>query len=1130
MLRFLCLGFFTVLLALSGIAQAANVNFNGGTVSNCTRNGTTYNCTTAFIGDNDTAVIANGYTVVVNGSIQLAWAQGLQMSGSSRLEATGNINLIASNNLNIAGGTIQAGGDYLIGGNNSSTTANIIATTVSNNGQAHTIRGSVTATGSVSFATSTTVTGAVSGASLSTGSSNAIGGAVNVTGNINLGSSTTITGAVSGASITTGSNNAIGGALSVTGAIRLGSSTSVTGAVSGASIVADADASLGSTLTVSGAIDLASRVIVNGAVSGDSIVTNSNVQLRNTLTINRSITLSSGNTITGAVRGASITTDSGTTINSTLTISGAITLGSSNTVNGNVEGNTLTLKADNTKINGNATITGNVLMESGTSINGDLRGYDVRTNASNVRITGNAAVNTLYLGYSASVGKVITCTGPGGKDCNCVTRENQWDFTSQHTCGGAAPPAGAHHFQITHTGSALTCQPQTVKVTACANANCTAPNFTGSSTVTLQPGGKSFTFTGETTTATVEQTSAGSAILNTNATGTTCVNTANASAPNQCLMTFDDSGLQVSVANHIAMKNANVTIQALTASADKQSCVPLLKDKQVNVDLSCAFVDPVAANARSDAKVSINSKSFSCGVGATSVPFTFNASGLATTTLTYQEVGQVTLSAMYSASGSGSFNARGAGNFIAAPAGFVIEATKPNNSSLKIIPGTDITASSAVFALAGEDFNVRAWAVNDKGEVTTNFGSEKNPHNIQVTPAITNPTDSANLGTVTPGALNTLTRGVWTSNAWRFDDVGIITLTATLLGNNGNYLGYAAPDNTFKTKGEQKVGRFIPAYFQTALPAVAAQGAILTPGQVPFGTASGLLMPCRTSSNSPLLLSPCAQGFIYSGQPFYVVVKAFNVANKPTLNYKGALVRNIVLSAKAANGGATALATGAMPVIVQSFDFNQGVGLSTLSPVFNFTTAPNARTGTDPTQFFLRAIDGDNVTSLRSSASDSVEQAITAVSGRVLVPNVYGSPTSSMPVTVQAQFYDGTRGGFLFNPVYNAPANAAPDITLKDAISYSNCQNALAEPGTNNCIAAAANLQLLAPDNPGFSLGKASFRLQAPTPRQNGAGSVTITLKSSKNGEWIKYLPSTSGTATFGIYRSGPVIYTREVY
>ena len=168
--------------------------------------------------------------------------------------------------------------------------------------------------------------------------------------------------------------------------------------------------------------------------------------------------------------------------------------------------------------------------------------------------------------------------------------------------------------------------------------------------------------------------------------------------------------------------------------------------------------------------------------------------------------------------------------------------------------------------------------------------------------------------------------------------------------------------------------------------------------------------------------------------------------------------------------------------------FTQGTGLAP-DAMFSFTQVPTATTGTKATQFYVRAVDADQVTSQRTGA---VEQAVTAVSGRLLVANVDGSPSSNMPVTLQAQFYDDNRRGFVFNPMYEAPAKA-----LAGFLRFDRCQKGLTSNAATFACTSAAQLQLVQPGQATFTGGKADFRLVPPGRARNPSErSAIIALRS----------------------------------
>lgn len=1025
------------MLAWGAPASAANVNFNGGAVANCTLSGTTYTCSSIPLNGNDTAIIAGGYTVIT-ASFAPSYNQGLTISATGALRSTGSIDLSNINPANVSTG----------------------------------------------------------------------GSTLTAAGNFKLGSSVTINGSIVAASINTNSGVTITGSVNVSGLADLGSAIKINGNLTANAVETNSPGTIGGSITAATTIDMGSGLTVGGNVSGTTITSTSPVTVNGNITASTSFTLASGSTVNGNITAPVVTLNaSSSTVKGNIDASTSLDIGSGNTVTGTVKGGTLTMRASDAVINGSVTMTGDVDMGSGTTINGDLSARNVNTRASNATINGNAAVNAIYLDWGAAVTKIITCTGPGASGCSCVTKA---DSSYQPTCG--APPASLpHHFQISHSGTALTCQPQTVTVTACANAACTAPHFTSNVAATLTPGGKSFTISGGVNTAaTVESRTAGTYTLSasgaTNA--STCVNSGSGAA---CAMEFKTSGLKVSGSNHVSMRaGALVTVEALTASAGNQSCVPLVSSQSVDVDMTCTFNNPV--DGRSDALVKLGTRNLSCGKGvpgtAVSVPFVFNAAGLATVALEYPEVGLVGLGASIS---KPSFTASGSGSFMAAPAKLRLKAT--NAANVVIGPAQVVTAQTTAFAKASEPFTVSVVAHNDAGGHTVNFGKESAPPGFDLT-YVVNP-DYPGLGNGMPtlGAFSYSTTHKAPSATASFSDVGAIKLTLALQGVY--YLGHQIA--AFKPDAEaQFVGRFIPDHFDTAL---------VTSGGIPMactGLAPGL-NPCPTPS--PGVTS--SESFVNSGQPFLLKVTAYNGAGTPTLNYQGALAKTITLGAAASNGGAAIVSLAGKGIVWSAganaarFTFAAGVG--TLAgpnqPSFKLDY-PYPEKNLVPQQIYLRAEDADKASSLRSAPASSVEAPLTVVSGRLLVSNAHGSPSAPLPVPVSAQYY--MPGGYVFNPQLTASSN----VVLSATALLNNCQLGLLDIGYCN-----APLKLATP-NAGLTLtkGKGVVRLSAPSSPMSKAGTVDLNLSKPGTGDLIPGLPSTTGRETFGVYRSGPVIYTREVY
>jgi MSHA biogenesis protein MshQ len=1072
----LALALALALLSAANGARAATDAFDGGQVTGCKRANTTYTCDTLSQANDIT--IASGYTVVVGTDVAFTYFQVLKMSGSAVLRATGDLDLrgLQTANTQVAGGTLRASDAFLLGANDQTVTANIVAATITTGGPSTRINGNVTLSGDANLGSSTTITGTLSAATVTAGASLRIDGGIAASGTINLSSSSTIKGGITGIAGVNGGRS---------GAVTTGSGSTLTGNI------------------VASAFTLASGSTLAGDINAPTVeLSAANAIVTGNITATTSLVVGSGASVTGKIDSPKVDLNaSGVTIKGDINAGTSLTIGSGNTVNGNLTGTTLTIAASNVIVNGNVTMKGDVDIGSGATINGDLSARNVTTHASGDNINGNASVNAIFLDYGATVGKTITCTGPGAVGCSCVTKA---DSNYQPSCG--APPASqAHHIQISHGGSALTCQPEPVTLTACANAACTAPHYNGATQVTLQPGGGVFTISGGTNNAaSVRQTTAGTAILSASggANATTCVNSANGAAP--CQMVFKDEGLSISAPDHVAMTDASVMVQASKSVNGGKSCVPLVANQTVNINFSCTYSNPTAAKA---AKVPLwlrdknaaSAIAVACGGAGAGVPLAFDANGAAVANLQYAEVGTVALMAAYSAGGLGASTFDSAA-FTAAPAGFTLSAQRV---------ATAPTLAAGVFAKASEPFTLTVKAVNKKGDVTTNFGKELTPENIKIEPVVIEPVVIA--PAIAAGKLSDPTQpivnGVAT-DTYTFDETGTVKLTARLERLSGYYMNNASTG--FKTTGETASLRFIPDHFDTVLMTKTEIDAL------PASRPDARVMSC---ANLAAINRPCpdaAGSFINAGQPFLVKVLAYTgpgASAALSKNYTGASARPITLTAVTAAGVPTATVLWSGTALPR-YGFSAGVGMLA-DPVGNLPKVdlgavyPNK---VAPVTVALRASDSEDATSNRGAVS--VEAPLTVVSGRLALGNSFGAPGAAQPVGAAAEYYMGANVGWVFNPQMkvSAPLSATAAV-------FSKCDKGL---NTAQC----GSMRVAMPPNQlDIVNGSGTFRVTPPNPAPTTIGTAEVSL-----GTLIPYLPSGQGHLTFGIYRSGPVIYRREVY
>lgn len=143
--------------------------------------------------------------------------------------------------------------------------------------------------------------------------------------------------------------------------------------------------------------------------------------------------------------------------------------------------------------------------------------------------------------------------------------------------------------------------------------------------------------------------------------------------------------------------------------------------------------------------------------------------------------------------------------------------------------------------------------------------------------------------------------------------------------------------------------------------------------------------------------------------------------------------------------------------------------------------------------------------------------------GRLQLDNAYGSELLNLSIPMQAQFWTG--GSFRQNAQDNCTTiSSAANVTLTN---YRGGINTLNMTSPANVQVGAALIQ-----------GKGRLVLTKPLPVPSTKGSADLTVKLDAEakkylqvrGATSKYDQNPSSRATFGVYKSGPVIYVRETY
>ena len=651
---------------------------------------------------------------------------------------------------------------------------------------------------------------------------------------------------------------------------------------------------------------------------------------------------------------------------------------------------------------------------------------------------------------------------------------------------------GPDHILITHDGNGVTCTPETLTITACANSACssnfTSSPVTGNVTWAGAPGGTvPFSITsGGTTTISLPVTTVQTVTLATSAvnpapsgsTVTTCTNTLTNTTDtgNSCKLPFAGAGLLFSSPNNLVSGTPqNVTVSAVRSSNNASNCIPAFSGVSRAINLKCTYTNPASgtlpAIVGGTSLNAGNSPSTACDGTGYSPTLSFNSAGVATTTLQYNDAGSVALVGTYSgsaATGDSGLTMTGSGSLVASPAKFGF---------------TNITPPPIK---AGNNFSATVTALNSAGSATPNFGKEVIPESASLTFTKCQPGGAGSTNGIFSGNVGAFSNGIANGSNLNWSDVGNGDLIATL--TSGNYLnsGMTASGNTGNggtvCNGAGNVGRFIPDHFDTA---------VITSASAPIPCGSGIACPIAYN------------GIVYSAQPFSVSITAKNATDATTTNYDSTLgfSKSVTLSALGALGTTTPPTGSGILGVTTEATFASGTYTET-AETYTFTTSP-----TLPTNIYLRATDTDGVSSLSSTnpTTTSIEGGVAVVSGRLRISNAYGSELLPLAMTATAQLYNSS-GSWV--------------TSATDSLTTFNTATNLVSSIVKGPLAAVT---VRSPGTVTLNNGVSSFMLNAPG--NGNAGSAIINLNSPA------YLAPLAGQATFGIYKgNNSIIYMRENY
>ena len=689
------------------------------------------------------------------------------------------------------------------------------------------------------------------------------------------------------------------------------------------------------------------------------------------------------------------------------------------------------------------------------------------------------------------------------------------------------------HIRITHDGIGVIGQPESVILTACANADC-SEIYTGSITVELQPVdantswsgpgvlGNQVTFTGGEQEVTLNRTTPGT--FDIGLTGLPSPQNPNRcfiAGSESCSITFAATDLIVSLPDQVSGGQS-------LGSVSLPSCFINFQSVSMPIDVVVQYVSPATPGPT----VEVNGSALPNDGSATTLNLDFDASCVAPLQVEYADAGQIALELTFNGTGTlAGVTLSGADTAAFYPAALIVTATKP--------AGTVLNAASATAGpihAAGEAFTLQVRAVNTGGAPTPRYEPQADDRLLAYVER-TGPTTGGSEGSlsiaITGGSVTSglgapsgpgdytiagirptdFGAGEFKNEAADYSEVGLVTLYLL----DSDYFGHTV------SAAPLAIGRFVPAGFSA------------TPGTV----------------DDRFLLAGCGDPFTYMDEPLRVNVTltALNADGLPTRNYLGDFAKfpslsygsspGFTLGARS-NPTSTNLSgriTGPSATIA---GWTAGVGQMAIDLRLASVSAPD---GPYPfTQLGLIVIDSDGV-GMRvldldldvdgDSTNDFVNVGETEFRrGRLSLGNAHGSELRDLAVPVAMQFFDAPNGGFRVNPDDNCTPITNVDLSDADAadglaVADTCIVDAAAASGTFACASGTPGDQYTAV----AAAGRYVTSLRAPGAAKTGALRIRAVAPAYAKFNWFSAGDTDPiGLGTFGIYnRDTEVIYQREV-
>ncbi len=740
----------------------------------------------------------------------------------------------------------------------------------------------------------------------------------------------------------------------------------------------------------------------------------------------------------------------------------------------------------------------------------------------------------------------------------------------RHSCGSTA----ADHYAISHSGSGVTCEAESVTITAhdASHADVDVGGTTVSVTATSASVGWSASDASwSLSSGTGSLTSTGAGVVEYQfATGETSVVLALANitpavididavdtvdsgitdidgGAEDPVLTFSDVGLRfyadvngdgnadgtnpISGPSIAGVNSDQIILRAVETSTETGECIARFTGTQT-VDLAYECVNPSSCVRDKDLSVNgtgIEENNLSAVVDFEPLSLTFDAEGEAVLTAQYFDVGEIRLHAEVDLAATASEPAQtltgGSDTTIVRPDDLVITLVEAPDTTAN--PAT--TSSGSGFVPAGTAFTVNVEAQGATGVITPNFGNENTAEGITlVLDSLVFP-----LGGAT-GALQGASSFSPTATAGEFQNTGVVwtevgTVTLRAEADDGDYMGQGNVVGT----GSGSIGRFYPA--SLSLDSASSADGCAVGGFTYMSDLAFSATPIDVNFNVLAQNGLGATVTNYDQSLGYPVASASYVAEDSNdgMNLSSRVsvsTASWILGEFELSGSDTA-----------GFSREDSAGAEGLDgPFTTLRLGIQIIGGLDavalPTSQLNMNADTDTDCSLDTSCdAASLGGTLNAVFGRLFAEDVHGPESAPLPVVLQSQYWNGTR--FVQNEQDNCTAIGVADIYFAGLSLLDDNNRTVPIGGGSASTEGTFTVYNLGTDVELLN-GDAGLSFSAPGASNTGSFNVGIDLT---NYPWLRFDWNQNGdhgddaavpnaVITFGSYRGHDrILFWREV-